>query len=165
MRKDYKKKIMAEGRETEALFYNCLKRLGYNIVKTDDETDWNSRVDFIVDGKTIQFKGNKTDANLWLELANPNGDKGWLFGDAELVAFHFVNLNEFKIWRREDLLVFVKSNVTQATKSSKDFLKVYQRDMNVYNTDRPTQEKIVRVSFKHIKHLPYQTIKIPKDLC
>ena len=156
---------MTEGKQTEALFYNSLKSLGYHIVKTDLETDRHSHVDFVVDGKSIQFKGNKTADNLWLEVVNANGDRGWLFGDAELIVFHFLNMNEFKIWKREDLLVFVKGNVTQTTKNNKDYLKVYQREMYLYNTDRLTQEKIVRVAFKHIKHLPHQTIKIPKDCC
>ena len=57
---------MTEGKQTEALFYNSLKSLGYNIVKTDLETDRHSHIDFVVDGKTIQFKGNKTEVNIWL---------------------------------------------------------------------------------------------------
>lgn len=163
--KEYKNKIMTEGKQTEALFYNSLKSLGYNIVKTDLETDRHNHIDFIVDDYSIQFKGNKTTDNLWLELVNANGNKGWLFGDAELIAFHFVNLKEFKLWKREDLLSFLKNNVRKRTSNNKEYLRVYQREMYLYNTDRLTQEKIVRVAYKHIKHLDHQTIKIPKDYC
>lgn len=63
----------------------------------------------------------------WIELQNVRGNKGWLFGEADYIAFEC--LKDWLIVRRTDIINLINSKVTnQSISKSKDFYTYYQRD-------------------------------------
>jgi len=141
------------GRQIEKLFHDVLTSRGYKVEKTSVEDDKMKHIDYYVNGKGVDVKAKRSLNKIWLELVNTSGYKGWLKGEAEYIAFHFEDFNHFKVFRREDLLSFVEENVTETCKTSKPFMKFYNRGK------WDGKDKIVKVSYNHIKHLYHFIIK------
>jgi len=97
------KPFLEEGKKKEGEFAETLcNTLGGNAKPADKQTDINKHIDvfwYFAEGKKpagIDVKGIKKDKRSdskpnpniqWVELQNVNGKKGWLFGEADYVAF------------------------------------------------------------------------------
>ena len=143
----------SDGRRIEQLFSELVSAKGRTVVKSTADDDMNKHVDFWVDGYGVDVKANRHNNTIWLETVNVRGDKGWLQGDATFIAFHFTEENEFRIFKRNDLLNFVLQNNTGKTESKKDYLKIYTREK------WGKKDEIMKVKYDHIKHLAHTIIK------
>lgn len=76
-------------------------------------------------------KHNRSDNNVdesihWIELQNVKGDLGWLYGEADYIAFE--TLKDWLIVRRVHIIKLIESKVTDKSISkSKNFYTYYQR--------------------------------------
>jgi len=60
-----------------------------------------------VDVKSVQRRSNKHDDEVWVEMKNVHGKFGWLFGDADYIAF---GLQEYWVFvHRKDLQALVRN--------------------------------------------------------
>lgn len=131
-----------------------MEERGHEVVKTSASVDMKKKIDFYVNGVGVDVKGRKSVNSIWLELVNVRGDKGWLEGEADIIAFFLSELNGFSTYKRTDLLRWVRDNITKDTTSSKDYLKWYNRGK------WGKKDKIVQVRYDDIKHLEKQLLKI-----
>lgn len=146
------KKVLKQGNDTEQKFIKLMEARGNKVRKASEREDKYMHIDVWVNGDGIDVKGNKRIDYLWLELTNAFGFDGWLLGNAKWIAFDMVDLNEFHIYKREDLYDFVIKNVSEYTDSSKDFMKFYTR------IKWGSNDKVVRCRLDDIKHLLIQTL-------
>ena len=117
----------AEGKRAEGLFVTLMEKRGNDVEKSSARVDIKQHIDYYVNGVGFDVKGNRHLDCIWLEIANVRGDDGWLKGEAEYIAFHFPELDEFIIFKRQDLLEWVQQNITEYTEDKKDYLKLYTR--------------------------------------
>ena len=142
----------AEGKRAEGLFVTLMEKRGNDVEKSSSKVDIKQHIDYYVNGVGFDVKGNRHLDCIWLEIANVRGDDGWLKGEAEYIAFHFPELDEFIIFGRQDLLEWVQQNVTEYTDDKKDYLKLYTRK----KWDR--KDLIVKVRFSDIESLSHTRI-------
>lgn len=145
-RKAYTK---STGAAYEKLFEKCVLQRGAKVERTSMKVDIEKHIDYYVNGYGVDVKGNRRLDYIFLELVNVKGINGWLRGEADYIAFHFKDLNHFKVFNRVDLLDFVVENVKGITNTSNDFMKYYNRGA------WGQKDKIVRVHYDHIKHLDH----------
>ena len=141
------------GRSIEDLFKETVSKRGRKVVKSSLEDDKYKHIDFYVDGIGVDVKGNRKLDKIWLETKNTRGFDGWLKGEAEYIAFHFEDFNHFKVFRRSELLDFVEKNARGTCKTSKPYLKFYNRG----KWDQ--KDELIKVHYNHIKHLFHFIIK------
>ena len=146
-------RCFSDGRKIEELFSQLVSAQGKTVVKSTTNDDMNKHVDYWVNGFGVDVKANRHNNTIWLETVNVRGDKGWLQGEATFIAFHFTEENEFRIFRRDDLLNFVLQNNTGKTESKKDYLKIYTREK------WGKKDEIMKVKYDHIKHLSHTILK------
>lgn len=93
--------FLKAGKVKEAEFADCLiKNLGGETILANWEDDIKHHIDLywnyqsvlykidVKSMKKIDRKDSNPDENYhWIELQNVNGDKGWLFGDQDYIAF------------------------------------------------------------------------------
>lgn len=127
----------ARGNASEEAFRNLAIKNGFSVVKSTVEDDRHRHFDFIITKNTplrIEVKGLKrfpilnndrtTNHFLLIEWANVNGKQGWIFGDADLIAFE-----------REDgfMLIPRRHLMEVAKKLCKDGKNVARREEMLYN--------------------------------
>lgn len=105
------------GNNAEILFVNSMLGINPNskIVKATKEQDMFDHIDYFVDGisydvkslKKVSARDQNTNENIvWVELKNVRGNKGWLYGKCDRIAFE---LNKsFALVDREDLVRVVE---------------------------------------------------------
>jgi len=139
-----------EGKKAENKFADLMIKRGNTCVKSSRSDDINNHIDFYVNDKGVDVKGNRHLETIWLELKNVRGDDGWLLGKAKYIVFDVVELNSFCFFDRHELYLFV-SNITEIAESKKDYMKLYTREGR--------KDVIVKVRYDDIKHLNKQTIR------
>tara|TARA_R110002072_G_C7636964_1_gene507434 strand:- start:78 stop:548 length:471 start_codon:yes stop_codon:yes gene_type:complete len=141
-----------DGNYFEELFKSKILNLGYRFKKSTQKEDWFKHIDCYVNGYGVDVKGNRHLDTIWLEVLNVNGNKGWLQGQAYYIAMFIKELDFFSIYKRIDLLNFIKKNTTQYTETKKDYNKFYTR--------KKWGKKDILVKFKYndIKHLELKQI-------
>lgn len=143
-----------KGKKAEDLFNDVMVSRGNTIEPASKEDNINKHIDFYVNNKGIDVKGNKTRDSIWLEIKNVKGDKGWLEGEADYIVFDIIDLEAFSFFKRKELLKFVKE-IKEKTTNKKDYLKLYTRENR--------KDIIVRVNYNMIKHLEKQIIFYEKN--
>lgn len=143
-----------KGKKAEDLFNDVMVSRGNTIEPSSKEDNINKHIDFYVNNKGIDVKGNKTRDSIWLEIKNVKGDKGWLEGEADYIVFDIIDLEAFSFFKRKELLKFVKE-IKEKTTNKKDYLKLYTRENR--------KDIIVRVNYNMIKHLEKQIIFYEKN--
>jgi hypothetical protein len=138
-----------EGRKAEELFKLLMESRGRKCVKTPKQVDIKHHIDFYVDDIGVDVKGNRHLDTIWLELKNVRGDKGWLQGKADYIAFDIVELESFCFFRRQQLYDLIRG-ITEVAKSKKDYMKLYTREGRA--------DVIVKAKYSHIQHLQTQII-------
>lgn len=146
-------RCFSEGKKIETLFEEKVGAMGKTVVKATKKQDMFSHIDYWVDGYGVDVKSHRYESNIWLELTNVRGNGGWLKGKATYIAFHFTDKNEFRIFKRQDLLSFAENNNLGYTEDKTEYLKIYGRKK--WNK----LDEIVRVTYDHIKDLPHTIIK------
>lgn len=104
--------------------------------KSSDEEDMFSHIDMTVDGMTVDVKGmkklNRSDADVnpdihWIEFRNVHGNKGWIYGEAEYIAFEIVD--GFIMIKREELLEWCREKIAdKKIGDKKELYKLYRRN-------------------------------------
>lgn len=107
------------GNKAEFAFERLAKKKGWVVNKAHQQEDMYEHFDYIIfkDGEVhrVEVKSRKRinrhdeifqDDYIWIELENVRGDKGWLYGTADLIAFE--EENDFKLVKREDLVRIVE---------------------------------------------------------
>jgi hypothetical protein len=83
---------------------------------------------FLPDGKSVDVKGKNKPDEIWVEILNVKGNKGWLYGDADLIAFEMVEMGGFVMVDTSELRDFVAANITKEfTTKHESYRKLYRR--------------------------------------
>jgi len=136
-----------DGDYYENLFKKKVLSIGLNYKKGSNNDDWYRHIDCYVNGFGVDVKGNRHLETIWLELKNVNGNKGWLQGDAFYVAMYIVELKIFSIYKRLDLLNYIKANAKYYTESKKEYNKFYTRKK------WGKKDVLLKYRYDDIKHL------------
>lgn len=102
----------------------------------------------------VDVKGGNHPKTIWVEFKNVRGDKGWVYGKADFIAFDMPEEGGFSVVRREELKDYVEQNVTKEfVTKDKAYKKFYQRK------DRKDIITLLHLpdikSFKSYNLLPY----------
>jgi hypothetical protein len=118
-------------RQSEIDFFKIFK----NAEWSSENEDMFDHIDVKIGDITVDVKGIKrysmkdAEANPeihWVEFQNVNGQKGWMYGKADYIAFELVN--EFLLIKREDLYNFCKEKIVdRKVKDTKGFYTLYSR--------------------------------------
>lgn len=115
---------MISGKEAEIKFFNKMKEISKEVRWATREEDMFKHFDIVADGVKYDVKSHKkinrwdsTEDNtiVWLEMNNVRGDKGWLLGEADKIAF-FVSDREVLIFSRKDLMKWAAANISHPEK-------------------------------------------------
>lgn len=104
---------MIMGSTAEELFRKIMTDEGSTVLKSSTKQDIYDHIDFLVDGKSYDVKGEKrlqrdtddVDDSIWLEKMNVRGKPGWVYGKADYIAF--LIKNEFWIVDRAKLATYL----------------------------------------------------------
>ena len=94
------------------------------------EENMYKHIDFYVpDRFSVDVKGNNYPDEIWVEIKNVQGNKGWAWGDADYIAFEMYEIGGFVMVNTDELRSFVKENVSKKYTSKKNaYLKLYRRE-------------------------------------
>ena len=131
-----------KGQEAEELFMKTAKDLGWDVNVVPEYTDMVEHIDCVmtwgdpmnpsfpaasygvdVKARNTAEKGEET----WVEIRNVNGEAGWLYGKADMIAFD--QGDRFLLVERDKLRIFVEENVEReyVTLAHQALMKVYTR--------------------------------------
>jgi hypothetical protein len=108
------------GNNAEDCFRETMQHNGYNVMKANDFDNMNNHIDFYLErsGSTQSVdvkQANDSYDNMGIELVNKIGKHGFIFGNADLIAY--LSHGCFLIFQRKDLLAFslqyIRSHATQ----------------------------------------------------
>ena len=122
------------GKRAVDLFIDACEAYGYKFFKTSAETDMFDHIDYFIlrpDGTktSVDIKGGNKIDEIWIEFQNVAGDRGWLYGEADLIAFDMPEKEGFYVVKRKDLLSLSTSIVENVFVSKQfAFRKLYQRN-------------------------------------
>lgn len=123
--------------DSEKKFYDTCVSRNWSIEKASKHQDMHEHWDFKVRDSLIDVKGPKKTSRhdacfnyneTWIELQNVRGQKGWLRGKADYIAFE--HIDHFLIVNRQDLLNWCKNKIETSSfvASPKEALyKLYRR--------------------------------------
>jgi hypothetical protein len=123
----------SKGKITEELFVLSCKSIGYTTVKTPSNVDIYKHIDFYItrpDGTktSVDVKGGNNPNLIWIEFKNVHGNLGWMYGEAEFIAFEMKELGGFCMVDRKELLDVCKNIIEPVfTDKYNCYLKLYQR--------------------------------------
>jgi len=82
-------------------------------------------------GKTwgVDVKGNNLPDEIWCEFKNVNGDPGWMYGGAAIIAFDMPEEGGFSVVSRDELRNYCELNVSDVVVDQKRdaYMKKYTR--------------------------------------
>ena len=99
-------KCAEQGTKAEDIFSSLMSTNGFEVTKATLQQQFKG-IDFTIKGsfsvdvkamKRLQRQGELQDEYVWLEIQNGRGNKGWLYKDADFIAFE----------REEDFVVIKK---------------------------------------------------------
>jgi hypothetical protein len=132
------------GNNAEQRFKALVEKTGLSCLPSSDQENMTDKIDFFVSGKGVDVKGNKHLDNIWLEITNVRGNKGWLYGKSDYIAIEIVELQAFCVFPTSELAKFTEQ-FTKITDSKLDYYKLYTR--------KDRNDVIVKVTYDDIKHL------------
>jgi hypothetical protein len=137
-----KKDSLELGEHAENLFIVLAVRLGWKVSASSRDENINAHWDYLIEKdeatfkvevkskKRIQRNEDKSQNDfIWVEIRNVRGETGWLFGQADLIAFE--KEKTFLIVKKPDLLKTVnkKVDLVAKVKNPKDAIyKIYKRE-------------------------------------
>lgn len=148
------------GKEAEEKFYSIMSEKTQDIRRATEEENIKGQFDIICKGIKYDVKGEKrynrndkqVDSSMvWIEIRNVHGERGWIKGDSDKIAF--LKGNVFHIVDRKKLFILVQDKVRDLTiYNIKQYCKLYRR------TGR--KDVVTYLSFGDIENLIENTIKI-----
>jgi hypothetical protein len=104
------------GKVAEVRFKSAAQALGLTVEKSTRTEDTREHVDFWMayggDQRWgVDVKGNNLPHEIWCEFKNVNGDTGWMYGSAHIIAFDMPEEGGFCIVNRQDLARYCEENV------------------------------------------------------
>ena len=148
-----------QGRNAEVRFSEIAESKGMIVEKTEESVDMFDHIDFMLyfDNQqlSVDVKRSKRvtehhmDDLLWIELQNVNGDKGWLYGKADIIAFELVNY--WMLVQRLDIVKYVERYITKEYVSDKKdaLYKLYTRKKYGRN------DILTRMETRYLKIMAY----------
>lgn len=128
-------KSFGRGRRSEYRFLEAIKAIGLQCRKSSRKDDMYRHIDFYIlddDSEiiaTVDVKGENQLNEIWVELKNVRGDKGWLYGDASVIAFEMPEIGGFACVFTKHLIDYVESNVVdESVPKAEAYKKKYSRD-------------------------------------
>lgn len=141
-------KCSKEGHSAENIFKKIAESKNYLVTLASKQENMHKHIDMFLEGRDSETKKKKVisvdikaskrtsrkDKNfnyewVWIEIKNVQGRKGWLFGEADFIAFE--QEKHFVLVPRKTLVSFVKSNVRfdldKVERASHAKYKIYQR--------------------------------------
>ena len=123
------------GRMAEVRFVRAARQKGLLVTKSTHTEDIHQHIDYWLamsgNGKKwgVDVKGNNLPDEIWVEFKNVQGNPGWLYGGATIIAFDMPEEGGFSIVDREELAFFCEKHVLdEAVSNKKDaYLKRYTR--------------------------------------
>jgi len=122
------------GRVAEVRFARAARSLGFQVVKGDRKDDIHMHIDYWLEydnGKTwgVDVKGNNLPDEIWCEFKNVNGDPGWMYGGAAIIAFDMPEEGGFSVVSRDELRNYCELNVSDVVVDQKRdaYMKKYTR--------------------------------------
>jgi len=153
-------KSIEEGQSGEDRFAAAVADAGYEIRKASFNENVYKHIDFYVDSSNGTFavdvkaqkrasRGSKAYDNkyTWIEFKNVQGRKGWLYGEADKIAFE--GPNGFSIVSREELVTLCESLVDREA-----FVSSAGRAINKVYTRNGRKDVISRIETSQIESLP-----------
>lgn len=111
------KKSIDQGSKAETRFATIATKKGYETAKSSKQVDMQAHWDFRITkanySKRVEVKALKhvndvlTDDLIYVELQNCGGGRGWLYAEADIMAFEMVGY--FLLVQREELKTLVES--------------------------------------------------------
>ena len=157
-----------KGNQAEQKFQNLALELGWEVVESNIESDRFEHIDFVITWGTpskhgpddltasssVDVKAQNTAENgeeTWIEMRNTQGGPGWLYGEADLIAFD--QGDTFLVVERVTLKEWIEANV------EKDYVTLaHQALMKVY-TRKGKKDMITLVKTYHLKGLAIGEMK------
>jgi hypothetical protein len=120
--------MLAQGKAKEEEFKKFFKKVFDAYVQQDMKEHWDFGVRFDVKMIKSVRRHQQKDENIhWVELKNVNGEKGWLYGEADFFSFELEDY--WVIVSRDDLQGFIeKKCVEKIWSKTPKLYSLYQRD-------------------------------------
>jgi len=125
------------------------------------EENMYDHIDLTVDEMTVDVKGmkklNRGDADVnpdihWIEFQNVRGDRGWIYGKAEYIAFE--TLDGFIMIDRVVLLEWCREMITdRKVKDKKELYKLYNREGRKDVISLVLTEDLLKLPHKKISYV------------
>jgi len=126
-----------QGNDAARRFVDACKAIGYSVKKSTREEDIYDHIDYWVTRRDhygeiklsgVDVKGCNHPECVWVEFKNVNGDKGWMYGKAEFIAFDIPEIGGFAIVLRQQLAEYAERVVEMVFVSKNEATrKLYQR--------------------------------------
>lgn len=119
----------------EVRFVRAARNKGLLVTKSSHTEDIHEHIDYWLamskDGKRwgVDVKGNNLPDEIWCEFKNVQGNPGWMYGGATIIAFDMPEEGGFAIVDREDLAFFCEKHVKDevVTDKREAYLRKYTR--------------------------------------
>jgi hypothetical protein len=125
----------ATGRVAEVRFIRSARKKGLLVNKSSHTEDIHEHVDYWLAMSSngnrwgVDVKGNNLPDEIWCEFKNVQGQPGWMYGGATIIAFDMPEEGGFAIVDREELAFFCEKHVSNevVTDKRQAYLKKYTR--------------------------------------
>jgi hypothetical protein len=129
-----------KGNAAEQKFQNLANELGWDVIESTIDSDRYEHIDFVITwgnpqnphepaaSYSVDVKAQNELADCtWIEIRNTQGEAGWLYGNADLIAFD--KGDKFVVVEREVLKDWIEENVAKeyVTEARDAHMKVYSR--------------------------------------
>lgn len=122
------------GRVAEVRFVRAARNKGLLVTKSTHTEDRHDHIDYwlaLNSGNRwgVDVKGNNLPDEIWCEFKNVQGNPGWMYGGASIIAFDMPEEGGFAIVDREELAFFCEKHVSDEVVTDKRhaYLKRYTR--------------------------------------
>jgi hypothetical protein len=126
-----------QGNESVRRFLDACNAIGYETRKASRKEDIYDHIDYWVKRRNynnekiesgVDIKGCNHPECVWIEFKNVNGNKGWMYGKAEFIAFDIPEIGGFAVVQRKDLAEYAERVVEMVFVSKSEATrKLYQR--------------------------------------
>ena len=155
-----------KGNQAEQKFRNLALELGWEVVESTLESDRYEHIDFVITwgdpmnedhpaaSYSVDVKAQNTaekGEETWVEIRNTEGGPGWLYGEADLIAFD--QGDTFLVVERVTLKDWIEANVEKVyvDRATQAFMKIYTR--------QDKKDMITLVKTFHLKGLSIGEMK------
>jgi len=157
---------LSRGKETELKFSKQLSNVVWSNREQDMKEHWdlkgslNGSSIFKFDVKGLRGKsrrGGIDSSVIWIESKNVNGDKGWLYGEADYIVFE--QLTSWIIVKRLKIIPFIRSKLKH-----NNYTRVYEAKNALYNiyTRKNRKDLLSMALIDDIKTI--MSCEIPKSI-